>query len=67
MSQETAETRAESMGYFDRELGQPRSSNPYAQLAAEDELEERVLGVLTAAWSRGWDRADAILQGGLRT
>jgi hypothetical protein len=67
VSQERAEARAESMGYFDRELGQPRDSNPYALLIPEDELEERVISSLTAAWSRGWDRADAILQGGLRT
>jgi hypothetical protein len=62
MSQERAEARAESMGYFDREVGQPRNSNPYAQLTAQDELEERVLGALTAAWCRGWDQADAILR-----
>jgi hypothetical protein len=63
VSQQEAEDRAASMGYFDRELGQPRSSNPYLQLTAETELEGRVIRALAAAWWRGWDQANAILHG----
>jgi hypothetical protein len=63
VSQERAEARAESMGSLDREVGQPRDSNPYAQLIPQSDLERTVISTLTVAWWRGWDQADAILQG----
>ena len=58
MGQKEAEARAESIGYHDRGIGEPRESNPYRQLTPQDELESRVIEVLVAAWWRGWDRAD---------
>jgi len=61
MTQQEAEARAESIGYHDREVGEPQDSNPYRQLTPQEELESRVIGVLVAAWWRGWDQADAVL------
>ena len=62
MSQQRAEARAEAMGYEDRETGEPRDSNPYARLAAHDELERAVIGALADAWWRGWDQAEAVIR-----
>lgn len=66
MSQQEAEARAESMGYLDREIGQPRDSNPYSQLTAQNDLESRVIAALVAAWWRGWDQADAAMKAKVR-
>ena len=60
MSQQKAEDRAESLGSLDREVGQPRDTNPYLQLIAQNELESKVIAALAAAWWRGWDRADTV-------
>jgi hypothetical protein len=36
--------------------------NPYLGLPAKDAAEQAVIDAWGAAWWRGWDRADAMLQ-----
>ena len=55
-----AEAEAESFGFLARQVNDQRASNPYLMY-----LQQRspTTQVLAEAWWRGWDRADAILQG----
>ena len=55
----TAEAEAESFGFLARQVKDERESNPYL---IHQSPTTQALG---AAWSHGWDRADAILKGTL--
>ena len=58
-----AEARAESMGYMCREVGDPRDSNPYLEHRKPAGVDDPVTAAFIAAWWRGWDQADRVLQG----
>ena len=57
-----SEHRSEIWGYMCRRSGEPRDSNPYAEVPAASVLEKEVVSALAAGWWRGWDEADAVIK-----
>ena len=56
----TAEAEAESFGFLARQVKDERESNPYLMHLQQH---SPMTQALADAWWRGWDRADAVLNG----